>query len=779
MRKEEKIKIILLSVILLLVILMGIWLISGKLQKDSNSGERHRPQKKTVAEEKANDFSQREESAEESADKEESSDTDVKQTRIREEKSGEITGDWENMWETKEGMRILTYRDNLTIWSAENGKLLEEVESKVLWDYEVHFGFLDREGKIWVLCKDKEAKNILLELEGAEGKIVQRLELTGDESASLGNRIENISIDEKGIYIASWDQGKDSSEKLNVYTGSGEYVSTEEGIRDFVWMEEGKLLTYESKEGSHLEILKMTDEGMITEERKPLKMKGKAAKVRCNGDRKEVYLLTAKGIEKVITVEDELETEAVLVFSSDAMQISADYNPVDFYVDDKGRMRVLYLVYGGKIIGKELFQYESYEIQESTECLTITMPYEIPLVNTAVNLYEKKYPNRQVKVETNYRNEAEYHEYSSAYSEKMSVRLMAGDYGDIILSSHGIYSMDRLMTDTFLDLTDWITTTENYENLDKGMLEAAKVKGTLRGIPVAVSHSYMLANEDMVQAADQNGDGQLTWSELLQQAFYWQEKGISEKYLFGQQNEFSLMSMLSSNIYDLVDPVEKTMELRQDWFLALMENWKRAENLSCVAMPEELGNPSEEVIYAAAMKNGAMLSTIRHINEGQARGRLEKNALLYDQIQEQAGTELQMLKGIAGEKNRNFDDFPMLFFSVNPVSRNQEIALDFLEVLLSEEVQQRMDYNLIPLSKEAREERLIQAKKSGVPLPDEQLEQFYEQLEQTCEQIDWMYSYSYYLTDLFSEMQAYVDGKYSLDEAISRAEEKIWIRMNE
>ena len=491
------------------------------------------------------------------------------------------------------------------------------------------------------------------------------------------------------------------------------------------------------------------------------------------------YLLTEQGVERLDIKAKEPRTESLLSFTADALQVEKDAVPTDFSVGTDGRITVLYLLFGEETIRKELWRYETVGAETGEQVLTVTMPYEIELVNRAVKLYESKYPGRRVELETSYRDEEEYLEYSSAYTEKMTVKLLTGAYGDVLLSSHGIYSLDKLMTDTFVDVTDWVKTVDNYGNLDHGLLEAAMVDGTMRGVPVAISHSYYLANEALVQQADRDGNGMLTWSEMLDQAIAWEEQGVENNYLFGWESEYSLLNMLSANLYDLIDPVAKTMDLRQEWFLQLMEKWKEVDRNPHKGVPIPYADRGESRFDRSGMKDGAMLTQQQQMIEGKASQSLAQEARLFWENREESGLELRLLKGIAGEKNRNYDDFPILFFSVNPFGSQQQMALDFLEVLLSEEIQDRMDYQWSPVSRQARENRLVQAEKSGVPLSKERLEEYYRQLEETCSQVDWLYSYSYYLADLEQEMQEYVAGRCSLEEAVSRAEEKIWIRMNE
>lgn len=501
--------------------------------------------------------------------------------------------------------------------------------------------------------------------------------------------------------------------------------------------------------------------------------------MRYDADQRTAYFLMAGRIVRMRMDGEEGEAETLLNLSANALEASGQHSPADFFVNGDGSICVLYNVFGGEAIGKEIYRYDFYEKEDAEETLTVTLPHRMDIVDTAVLLYEEKYPDRTVEVETFYEDEAQYLEYSAAYAEKMAARVMAGDYGDILLSSYGVYSMEIMGTDAFLDLSDWIQSAENYENLDQGMVEAAKVQGALRGVPVALGHSYYIANEQMAEAADKDRDGYLSWTELLDQALLWDAQGERENYLFGQPWQFSLVEMLNVNIPDLIDPAEKTMELEQEWFLELMRKWKQVSRLPQAAAPERPIDPDSSHLFAIGLDQGAMLAQVQHISRGHATGSMEKDAQKYCRDEAACGSSLTMLKGIRGEKNRNLTDFPRLFFSVNPAGENRESALEFLEVLLSEKVQERLDYSLIPVSKKARYERLVRAKESGAPVSDEELERFYHLLEGTCEQIDGLYSYSFYLEDLLEAMEAYVGDELTLEQAISQAEEKIRLRMYE
>lgn len=697
--------------------------------------------------------------------------------QMREEKIGELDGDFGNIWRVGERQMVLTMRDHFAVWTLEDAALQSEPDCIFPEGGFALYAFLDAGGDIWCLWQiEGQQSAMLIQYDVETGEKLSEIALMADGIQLRQENVQKMYADDEWIYLIN--KAETDQYELLVFDHNGELSCVKDNVRDMEWLENGRLLLYCGKPGNQLLEVDI-EKGEIKEKFiKTVEMAGRASRLHSAADGRTAYLLTGDGIIGLQLEEDNAQPEKLMSFSGDALEISADYTATDFYVSEAGDIYVLYAVYGGERIGREIWRYESVEQQEREMVLTVSIAYPMTVLDAAVKVYEKKYPDRQVKLEAAYKSLEEYQEYSDGYTESMAVRLMTGDYGDVLLSSHGIYGWDMLAGDAFEDLSDWIAGTENYENLNQNIIEAVKVEGRLNGVPVALSHSYYVANREQVVEADQNGDGKLTWSELLNQAVSWEENETGY-YIFGTAAEAELGNMLASNIFDLIDPGKKTVELRQEWFLELMKLFKQVHQLSALSAPQMAYDPDESHVLFIGLDRGATLTEVAQFSRGRSMGSLEKDALFFYEDEAACECEFMRLKGIDGERNANYSDFPMLFFSLNPAAKERQAALDFLEVLLSEEVQRRLEYNLIPVSADARRDRLEQAKKSGVPLTDGELERFYEDTEEMLGQIEWLYSYGYYLNDLGEAMQSYVDGRLELEDAVAQAEQKIWIRMNE
>lgn len=697
--------------------------------------------------------------------------------RMREEKIGELEGDFGQIWHVGDQQEILTMGDRFNIWTLEDAGLQPETVCEFPEGGFARYAFLDREGHIWSLwTKEGQEDSALIQYDRESGEKLCEIELKTDDVQIQAEIVQNMYVDDDWIYIVNKEQADQYA--LMVFDHDGQLACVKENVRDMEWIEDGRLLLYCNRPNNRL-VEVCVENGQIAEKSaKAVEMTGSASRLHYASDEGAAYLLTGNEIIGLQLEEEDAQPEKLMSFSGDALGISADYAAADFYVSEDGTVFVLYYVYGGERIGREIWRYEMVEQQEREQVLTVSIAYPMPVLDAAVKFYEEKYPDRQVKLEPAYRSLEEYQEYSEGYMESMAVRLMTGDYGDILLSSHGVYSWDKLAGDAFEDLSGWITETENYENLDKNILKAAQVQGRLSGVPVALNHTYYVANRELALAADQNGDGELTWSELLKQAASWEEEETGYS-LFGSGNQVELSDLLASNLYDLIDPGKKTMDLKQEWFLDLMRLYKQVYDSYDLSVPETVFVPDEAHVLFEGMDKGAMLYRVQQFTRGRITGSFSKDAEFFYEDEAACGCNFMMLKDIAGEQNANYSDFPMLFFSLNPAAKERQAALDFLEILLSEKVQERLDYNLLPVSESARKNRLEQAKRSGVPLTEREFDLFYESMENTVSQVAWLYSYGYYLADLNEAMQAYVDGRLELEDAVAQAEQKIWIRMNE
>lgn len=768
MDKKEKKKAFILLVVLFALLVGGAAFAAGMMK------EKEQPGTDNVSLSVKNDAETDCESGEEELDV---LDTSSESMRMREEKVGELDGDFGNIWSVGEQQMILTMREGFAVWSLEDASLQSEPDCSFPEGGFAWYAFLDADGNIWCLWQiEGQESPVLIQYDADTGNMLSEIALMEDGIQLRQENVRKMYADSEWIYLIN--RAETDQFELAVFDHNGELSCVKDDVMDMEWLENGRLLIYCSKTGSRLLEVDIENGEIKEKSKKTIELLGRASMIHSAADGKTVYLLTGDEITGVSMEEENAQPEKLMSFLGDALEISGDYMARDFFAEKTGTVYVVYDVFGGEKIGKEIWRYEAVEQQERERVLTVSVAYPMAILDAAVKVYEQKYPDRQVKLETAYKSLEEYQEYSDGYTESMAVRLMTGDYGDVLLSSHGIYGWDMLAGDAFEDLSDWIAGTENYENLNQNIIEAVKVEGRLNGVPVALSHSYYVANREQVVEADQNGDGKLTWSELLNQAVSWEENETGY-YIFGTAAEAELGNMLASNIFDLIDPGKKTVELRQEWFLELMKLFKQVHQLSALSAPQMAYDPDESHVLFIGLDRGATLTEVAQFSRGRSMGSLEKDALSFYEDEAACECEFMRLKGIDGERNANYSDFPMLFFSLNPAAKERQAALDFLEVLLSEEVQRRLEYNLIPVSAGARRDRLEQAKKSGVPLTDGELERFYEDTEEMLGQIEWLYSYGYYLNDLGEAMQSYVDGRLELEDAVAQAEQKIWIRMNE
>ena len=118
-------------------------------------------------------------------------------------------------------------------------------------------------------------------------------------------------------------------------------------------------------------------------------------------------------------------------------------------------------------------------------------------------------------------------------------------------------------------------------------------------------------------------------------------------------------------------------------------------------------------------------------------------------------------------------------YSINNRSENKENAWKFLSFLLEDEIQELDNIPGTALN--------IEAEKNICPKWEENYERFFElngkpwweMMEPIYTDIDYMYDLDYFKNDIKAPILEYLQDKISLEEAIKKAEDNVWIRLNE
>lgn len=696
--------------------------------------------------------------------------------RYQSEKIYAYTGDGgDYVWNVNGEPEILSLSGNFQEISLIAGKLIREQVcdfSEVSSEDIYRCYFMSQQGEIWMAgtSADKEHYTIW-QYDEEQKKLQQKIVLEkpkDEENPYEVQFVKKLILNEAYIYLLA---DTENGTCLWIYDWEGKLVYEESAVYD---VDVPDLNTVIAGKGNSIEKLVVTDGNIIKQWQKDLEDNmSTIRRVNCDSQNNRILIQTMDEI-LVTDMEASKMPEVIFDFQRDTLDISQDFLAVNCWVDTDDNVYIGYWDFENELINKMIYRFTPYQKQAATEeSITVTLPFPIDIVNIAAEKYEEKYPGRSVQIDTAYISEEEWHSNSSIYGEQMTARMMTGDYGDILLASYGVYSRDVLNTDTFMDLTEWIKTVDNYQNLNQNIIEAQKVEGVLRGIPLAMDYGVWYADRTFMKTADKNQDGNLTWSEVLDEAISWPNQDGTSQYLF--LVPYGLETIVTTNIYDLVDLTEKKIDIRQEWFLDLIQKWMAVNDAGSLVSHVEEDNSYEE-----NKARRCKIYQVDMVEEGKIARKLFSEAWRYYELDQnpENGIDYVMLAGISGEKNRNFMAFPRLFFAVNNMSEKKEAVLEFLEVLLSDEVQERIDYGLIPLSNAVLQKQFEEAKQTKEGLTEKQLEDYYNNKVKIINQVDWMYGYLC-SGDLCEALDAYVEGKLTLEEALDQAEEKMWIRLNE
>lgn len=152
-----------------------------------------------------------------------------------------------------------------------------------------------------------------------------------------------------------------------------------------------------------------------------------------------------------------------------------------------------------------------------------------------MRLYQSRHPEVEIVWDTAYDTVSDYSAHWEQYAEQLSLRLMSGDVGDIVLlNGSGLEVSAVLESDAMADLTPYLEQCPYRDELDEELLQPlTNSAGRLCGVPLGVSPQYLIYNETLGQSLGLTWDTDaLTWKDLLDLATVWQAAGEASPSLF-------------------------------------------------------------------------------------------------------------------------------------------------------------------------------------------------------------------------------------------------------
>lgn len=402
--------------------------------------------------------------------------------------------------------------------------------------------------------------------------------------------------------------------------------------------------------------------------------------------------------------------------------------------------------------------------------LTVTAPYRSDYMARVIQQFETENPGQKVKYNYAYNSRMEFTNNADrdGFFDRWRLELLTGDAGDILMTGGAWSDIYHYFanTDLFVDLKPKLTQSESYKELDQGLLDSVMIQGQIKGVPFATDYYYAQIDPGICEQLNIDLDwNHATWSDVL---------GLLEKfegtdyYLFdvNGNTERAFTRMLISNMPDLIDREEKTMDLRQPWFLDLLKQWKAAEN-----------HPN------FAKKNGFMWLTGKGLIsiDGMTNGDSEEEETLApNSFYEITGNQLEICPLFLGEQSANRTATSSDLYSICAQSKNKEMAWKLLNVGLRKEIMEQRALSVGPLNREARQERICRVIDSSGE-DQQRVAYFYNQMNQVYGNVDALYDMEKIKEDLYKKLWNYVrkGSDADLDEILNQAEQSIWLKLNE
>lgn len=191
--------------------------------------------------------------------------------------------------------------------------------------------------------------------------------------------------------------------------------------------------------------------------------------------------------------------------------------------------------------------FSPYLAEDAATTLTITAPYQISSLDSAIRMFQKLHPEIEITWDTAFASDENFRTHVDQYSEQFSLRMMTGNVGDIILlSGYGLDTSAVLGTDVLLGLDDCLQDCSSLSDLNTDILDPLRdSSGTLRAVPLALNPPYLIYNKTLADSLNLDWDPQqLTWSEILDLGTQWYQEG-QDLTLFGVMNSSHVDTLIS------------------------------------------------------------------------------------------------------------------------------------------------------------------------------------------------------------------------------------------
>ena len=673
---------------------------------------------------------------------------------------------------------------NDKIYYIEETKILQLDTKEIYLELDSHYNYsnsvcfsIDQQGTIWLLLYENEEFYILgFEPNTTKPKkkimlseFTQRIQ--NDNYMNPLSSVSKIQIDEKYIYI----QYRLSSNFLLIFDHSGNLVREIENCSDF-WIEQESVFLLTD---NTLSRLKVEEEHPLWEK---IIMGNRLVYYSTTLD--QIFVLTKNGIE-IYDKKGLSEPKTLIQFGVDT-----SYTMDNSFTLSDGRQVVNLIVtsdasiYIGvkeiKVISEELYLVEQvltlyrYQWKEDEPfdeyTYTITAPYKDPFLVQAIRAYETRHPDIHIQLDYTYETREEYLEHFLDYGQAFSLRIMTGDIGDIVMWGGQIFPYSSICkTDAFLDLRQRVKELEIYEDLNQNVLENMEINQQLYALPISMWYDYIWVDEEV---AERNGIDleTLTYAKAIELSVQWRKEGRADR-IFDDNTGFILGKLFSTNLPQLVDLETRSIHLRQDWFLKALEQYKE------LLHARYFSNSKNDGPYL--MGNRIIKAVSGYRDRSVKMSYVQEIEGLLKRFNEESQINQNYHPDLSGEYARNIRAYPAEVYLISSRSSHIEEAWDFLSFLLDPIMQKNSDLKGVAVNIKAEKE-LFEAQYRGYNNTIN--EEGWKILEKVYEAVDFSYWEPYLIIDMMTPISKWVDdttGKLTLEDALTEAEQNLSLRLNE
>ena len=491
-----------------------------------------------------------------------------------------------------------------------------------------------------------------------------------------------------------------------------------------------------------------------------------------------LYAPTTTGVSTYAAADGKPLGEVFQLYK-DGEMVTSGWNLRGFAMGQEGELYFRSWQQEGDVCLNNLYLgYDRTLIEKVEQPVTLTIydNWRSEYVEELILRFEAQYPEE--KVEYSYENESIKGALKPAYHEKLAETLMAGDGADIVMvGGYRSVCTDIIDSDMLVDLTPYLEEDFAQNAYDETLLSSLERNGEVKVLPINFYMPYMQIDVKGLQELGVTMDFEtVTWSDVLSLADVVKEKAPN-KALFNVRSSIGykettmadiLLELLVSNQSELIDYENGTVDLSQQWFVDLLKQLKTISgypNIGKYLDNEDAGYDHLQDKCYIYLDDGNGFYSVTN---------LYKMSMHYFP-NKRSGADVRYFPVPMGEKGANREGYSWSLYGITKNSPNKESAWKFLKFAIEEENQKLDSQKSLPVDKAAWTTLYPSTQK----VPEEGVERFLDDLTMLYRDVDTMYGANKVTMDMYYSLLEYLNDEITLEEALEKAQQSVWIRINE